>query len=303
MKNLYRNLKKDIQNNNVVTDKQENNQQNQGNQLNQAKSSQNGQNQDVVGEEDNKYGFGLGKAPKNSRPNNQNVESLVAIPKDQKQAIVEGNVDMIESQLSQDRNQQAGENNNKLVNVDRQQVYLDYKNKEGLEYSNQITENFNNLQQRKQEIKEITQQAQQVKQQIDISKEKFDKKQEFKNQEEIQKGIIDEEEFEIIKEIKQQKKDYKQLFEQIKNMKLECQMIENNIQQNKLNLLREFERFFQKKYGLSIHDLNNPDINNKNDDYQIEVDSEDQDMEAQVYKNAKKKVNMLNKARKQEKYK
>lgn len=119
MKNLYRNLKKDIQNNNVVTDKQENNPQSQNNLQHQAKTIQNGQMQDVVGEEDNKYGFGLGKAPKNARPNNQNVDSLVAIPKDQKQTMAEGKADMMESQLSQDKNQQINENTNKLINVDR----------------------------------------------------------------------------------------------------------------------------------------------------------------------------------------
>lgn len=104
--------------------------------------------------------------------------------------------------------------------------------------------------------------AQALKHEIELSKEKLDKKQDFKNQEEIQKGIIDEEEFEIIKEIKKQKKEYKQEYEQIRQLKLECQLIESNIQQSKLTLLREFEKFFKRKYGLTIHDLDNPYINN-----------------------------------------
>ena len=45
-------------------------------------------------------------------------------------------------------------------------------------------------------------------------------------------------------------------------------MIENNIQTSKLTLLREFEKFFKKKYGLTIHDLDNPYINNQEDDYE-----------------------------------
>lgn len=63
---------------------------------------------------------------------------------------------MIESQLTQ--NQQL-ENNKKLVNVDKQQVYLDFKANEGQEYSQQITKNFASLQEIKQDIKVIVERA------------------------------------------------------------------------------------------------------------------------------------------------
>lgn len=84
MKNLYRNLQMDIQNNNVVQDSSQNQKNTAG--LNK-QPTKNGDAQDSVGEEDNKYGFGLGKAHKNARPNNQDVDSLVPIPKDQKQEV------------------------------------------------------------------------------------------------------------------------------------------------------------------------------------------------------------------------
>jgi hypothetical protein len=51
-------------------------------------------------------------------------------------------------------------------------------------------------------------------------------------------------------------------------------MTEANIQKNKVTLLREFEKFFKKKYGLTIHDLDNPYINNKEDVY-FNNDTED----------------------------
>ena len=94
--------------------------------------AKNGEAMDSVGEEDNKYGFGLGKAHRNARPNNQDVDSLVAIPKDHKQDPVQEHQDLIESQLSQP---QGLDINKKLVNVDKQQVYLDFKANEGQEYS------------------------------------------------------------------------------------------------------------------------------------------------------------------------
>lgn len=68
------------------------------------------------------------------------------------------------------------------------------------------------------------------------------KKQEGKNQEEIQQGIIDEEEFEIIKEIKEYKKKYKTNAEKIKNLKTTITMIEQNIQQ--VFLFFKFSLFF-----------------------------------------------------------
>ncbi len=104
----------DIQNNNVVQDASQNQKNTAG--LNK-QPTKNGEALDSVGEEDNKYGFGLGKAHKNARPNNQDVDSLVPIPKDQKQEAPQEHQDMIESQLSQ--NQQV-DNNKKLVNVDKQ---------------------------------------------------------------------------------------------------------------------------------------------------------------------------------------
>lgn len=64
-------------------------------------------------------------------------------------------------------------------------MYLDFKSNEGQEYSQQITKNFANLQEIKQDIKVIVERAQSLKQEIEVSKEKLDKKQDFKNQEEI----------------------------------------------------------------------------------------------------------------------
>lgn len=64
-------------------------------------------------------------------------------------------------------------------------MYLDFKSNEGQEYSQQITKNFASLQEIKQDIKVIVERAQSLKQEIEVSKEKLDKKQDFKNQEEI----------------------------------------------------------------------------------------------------------------------
>jgi hypothetical protein len=64
-----------------------------------------------------------------------------------------------------------------------------------------------------------------------MKKDYLKKKQEGKNQEEIQQGIIDEEEFGIIKELKEFKKEYKTNVEKIKNLKSTIVLIEQNIHQ------------------------------------------------------------------------
>lgn len=83
---------------------------------------------------------------------------------------------MLDSQLSHPL-----ESSKKLVNVDKQQVYSQFKNNEGQQYSSAITKNFLELQELRKEIKVIVEKAQALKQEIDFSKEKLDKKQDFKN--------------------------------------------------------------------------------------------------------------------------
>ena len=73
---------------------------------------------------------------------------------------------------------------------------------------------------------------------IEMKKDDLKKKQDGKNQEEIQQGIIDEEEFGIIKEIKEFKKEYKANADKIKTLKSTISLIEQNIHQV-LNLLKK----------------------------------------------------------------
>jgi kinesin family protein 6/9 len=64
-----------------------------------------------------------------------------------------------------------------------------------------------------------------------------------------------------------------------------------------------FEEHFLKKYGLALQDLNNPLINQKEEDYSLDDAEEknDVDPDAVAYIRAKNKVHQLQKARKQEK--
>lgn len=93
------------------------------------------------------------------------------------------------------------------------------------------------MRERKKELKVATEETNRLKEMIENKKEDIKRKQDGKNQEEILQGIIDEEEFEIIKEIKDYKKNYKNNVEKIKIIKSTISMIEQNIQQVFLEFL------------------------------------------------------------------
>ncbi|CAK90109.1 unnamed protein product (macronuclear) [Paramecium tetraurelia] len=128
-------------------------------------------------------------------------------------------------------------------------------------------------------------------------------KQQNKNQEEIAQGIIDEEEYQILKELKDLKKSLKQNQSNIKTLKSEINELDQNIVQSKQLLVQKFEEHFLKKYGLTLQDINNPLVNQKEEEYSINDPSEqdDVDQDALAYIRAKNKVTQLQKARKQEK--
>lgn len=65
------------------------------------------------------------------------------------------------------------------------------------------------LRKQKQEIKQTAKDLMDIKIQIEVLKQNIDRKQKGKAQEEIDRGIIDEEEFTFIKDLKNTKKKYK----------------------------------------------------------------------------------------------
>ena len=87
------------------------------------------------------------------------------------------------------------------------------------------------MRERKKEVKLLSDESNKLKELIEAKKDYLKRKQDGKNQEEIQQGIIDEEEFGIIKEIKEFKKEYKTNVEKIKSLKSTVSLIEQNIQQ------------------------------------------------------------------------
>ncbi len=86
----------------------------------------------------------------------------------------------------------------------------------GNELNNAILKNIEDLKQKKEDIKAKTEDIQKKKDKLEEISSKLHQKEESKTPEELAKNIIDEEEFELIKEKKVCKRDYKLELEKIK---------------------------------------------------------------------------------------
>lgn len=305
-RNIYRNVMKDYRNlsDNERTTKH-------ADEKFVKKATLHGKDIDTVGEVDNKFGFGVGKADKNSKPTTKIDSSLVITNTDKAMekpstAKKEGDEvikEMGDTMRSVEKSHYTDKSPEKrLVNVDRNQVFQDFREKEGLTYKQEILKASIDLKERKETLKENTASASEIKSIIDELSRVLKSKEADKNAEEIKEGIIDEEEYEIMKEIKEKKKEYKYYFDKIKVIKTEIHLLETKISSNKKELLLEFEKFFKKKYGIEIADLENPVINEESE-ISYAHHSESSENEASKFNNAKVRVNKLQKARKQEKYK
>ena len=189
--------------------------------------------------------------------------------------------------------------------MDKNEAYQEFKTTVGLELNNSIIKNIEDLKEKKEEIKTKTELAQKKKERMDELSAALRIKEEAKTQEELMKNIIDEEEFEMLKEKKLCKRDYKLEVEKIKQIRHEIIDLDKNVTVLKTNMIQKFEAWFFKRYGISIADLDNPLINqNEGEDERDEetekVKPEDVDEDALAYIHAKKRVKELQRARKNE---
>ena len=81
--------------------------------------------------------------------------------------------------------------------------------------------------------------------------------------------------------------------------------MDKNVTTLKTTMIQKFEAWFFKRYGISISDLDNPLINQNEGDEEKDVDEninkpEDVDEDALAYIQAKKRVQQLQRARKNE---
>ena len=88
------------------------------------------------------------------------------------------------------------------------------------------------------------------KREIDRLKEQLDQKRETQKAEgDAAEDVIDEEEFAIIKMLKDHKKEYKKNYDEHRTIKSEMLIIKQNIDQLKQQLILAFDEWYDKTYG------------------------------------------------------
>jgi kinesin family member 6/9 len=160
------------------------------------------------------------------------------------------------------------------VNVDKNEAYQEFKNTIGSDLNTAILKNIEDLKGKKDEIKGKTEEIQKKKDKLEELSGKLHQKEDNKTPEELAKNIIDEEEFELIKQKKVCKRDYKLELEKIKLLRNEIVELDKNITSLKTSMIQKFEEWFFKRYGISVADLENPLLNqNEGEDELGEVES------------------------------
>lgn len=149
----------------------------------------------------------------------------------------------------------------KIVNVDKNEAYQEFKSTVGLELNNSIIKNIEELKEKKEEIKKKTDDAQKIRDRLDEIGASLKAKEDGKTQEELSKNIIDEEEFEMMKEKKMCKRDYKLGVEKIKQIRNDIIELDRNVTSLKTSMIQKFEAWFFKRYGITVADLDNPLLN------------------------------------------
>ena len=246
MRNCFRKLKQDGKNilevenqlgeaGRVVSDQDPNN---------RGKDNEN----DGSGEIQDQGEFGLGRAPRDSKPINK-----IELTKEKEAEIQEAQA-YEEYQVSEAGDSSMGEGNNidvrrsknrpkKRKGIDMQTAFLEFKHEQsGTHLEESIRDNRNELKEMKNEVKELTEKCNVSKKNIDVVKSELDKKQDERkesmqhqfnrpedgdalDEEDAPQEIVDEEELTLMIRLKELKKTYRTSFINLKNKKGQLSMV------------------------------------------------------------------------------
>jgi vacuolar-type H+-ATPase subunit I/STV1 len=134
---------------------------------------------------------------------------------------------------------------------DKQSAFADWKAHEGQAFEEDFEKNRAELRERKEEMRVALTTANAKKREIDEAKERLDRKQADKAMDPSGRDeeLIDEEEYALIKSLKETKLQYREAFETHKRVRTEVMQVERSIQQCKSKLVQAFEEWYDLQYG------------------------------------------------------
>ncbi|XP_043543903.1 kinesin-like protein KIF9 isoform X1 [Chiloscyllium plagiosum] len=131
-----------------------------------------------------------------------------------------------------------------------------FKNEKGREINRILMENKSILSMKRKSVKELTERINNIKEEIDISNQALNlKKQERQHQGDYlnEQGdpVIDEDEFNLVMQLKDLKHQYRHDFDTLRDLKVELQYCHKLVDQCRLRLLTEFDIWYNESFLIS----------------------------------------------------
>jgi len=188
-------------------------------------------------EETARGGISVGVAPANSRPAGDGMD------------VGEGEDDEArDGDHSPDRTRRPSKGVEEAP-PDKQSVFADWKSSEGKAFEEAFDKNRQDLKEKKTEMREQMNIANIKKKEIDVAKERLQRTQAGKQQSAGDDELIDEEEYALIRNVKELKQQYRDSFESHRQLRTEVLQLEHMIRQCKQRLVGGFEDWYEQKYG------------------------------------------------------
>mmetsp|Transcript_14032 Transcript_14032/g.14066 ORF Transcript_14032/g.14066 Transcript_14032/m.14066 type:complete len:623 (+) Transcript_14032:287-2155(+) len=247
-----------------------------------------------LGDEENFGGFGLGRANPNAKP----MDTSALEPRTHFMQAEEEEINVNKS-LSFEENKKKSSGSQRKQPIDKNQAFMEFKNVDGRDINNALNQNREDHKDKKARLKEVGARINRIKSEIDECKEKVEQIRRNKPSEE--EDVIDEEEFEYIKRLKDLKKVYRVEYDQMKNLKEEVNMIAQSIEFSRERLINEFEAWYERKFGGTTMALSRENFGTLSEmpaNMEGIEEIDDVDPDALAFIKAKNNVKTLHKAKK-----
>jgi hypothetical protein len=194
--------------------------------------------------------LGVGKAPKESKPQHklEMKDGEERKDDDEEESKAEDEGDSAFGEASKSKK------NKKKQIKSKQDAFKDFKNDEGKQLESDIKTNRSDLNSKKEEMGKLKDICNKSKKEIDSIKFKLDEKQKdplIDGEKDIIDGeedVIDEEEYNMLRQMKDHKKMYRENLDKYKTLKGDTYFIQNSIDQLKEQLVFKFEVWYDENF-------------------------------------------------------
>lgn len=241
-----------------------------------------------VGDEEKLEGFGLGVAGLGSKP----IDATALEPKE-RFVQIEEEPDLSKPQSAADSKKPSARR--ALPTVDKNQAFMDFKNSAGRDIEDSLREN--KVSDRQRDFKDSSAQLRAQTNELNTTKVRIDEIAQqisvIRSNRPMEEDVIDEEEFALIKQMKDLKQNYRLNYASLQTLKQENQRLAQAIEQGRTRLVAEFEAWYEEKFGARVT-FKAPEARPE-----VAKIDEDVDQDAISYIKAKKNVETLHRAKKQ----